>query len=460
MPISYTHTKNISEKEIHNARALELHGLWSTHRRQGMPPRLGGVLPEINALSRDDVMVLVRQRDGSFVYQHFGRNVADALGTDCAGQATNVFEPELERFLNTWYERAIRDQNAIYTVHRAPGPRAQTWERLLLPCLGDSGAVDTLVVYIRPVLLRMELLAGIIETSHCGVMALEAVRKSSGRIIDFRIILANPLASEILGADKDGLTDQRLLKHFPEARESGLFHSFVAIADGSPPLDVQFQLAGRWLRITAARTGMGVTLTLSDVTLFKQQNEELEREIARRTEVEYELIRLATQDALTGLSNRRHFLDRAEREIQRAARSKSTASLLYLDVDHFKSVNDTYGHATGDDVLKIVAATVSEALRPYDFVGRLGGEEFAVLLPGTDLAGAMVVAERVRLAVAAAVTPIDPTPEKPTGKLQVTVSIGAGSAKSGESLEALIARADEALYAAKRGGRNQVREAA
>lgn len=161
--------------------------------------------------------------------------------------------------------------------------------------------------------------------------------------------------------------------------------------------------------------------------------------------------RLASTDALTGLLNRRAFLDAAERERSRADRHVLPVSLLLLDVDHFKAVNDTYGHAAGDEVLRNVSKVLLGVARRSDIVARWGGEEFVVLLPQTSEAGARVAAERIRQAIAAM------THKLPSGKsINVTASIGVAGADAPWGLDTIIVRADSAMYAAKGRGRNRV----
>ena len=166
-----------------------------------------------------------------------------------------------------------------------------------------------------------------------------------------------------------------------------------------------------------------------------------------------ELQLLATQDAATGLFNRRYLMETGEHELARTRRYGSPMALLMLDVDHFKQVNDTWGHPVGDRVLQGVAQVMKAMVRDQDTVGRLGGEEFAVLLPETDRAGVLTIAERMRATVEA--TPLalaaDGTP------VRVTVSIGVTEAHAGnDSFEEAMARADRALYQAKGSGRNRV----
>ena len=180
------------------------------------------------------------------------------------------------------------------------------------------------------------------------------------------------------------------------------------------------------------------------------------RDITERKRMETELLRLATTDFLTGLPNRRHFLARLEEEHARMQRLEGQrATVLMLDLDHFKRVNDRFGHATGDNCLKHLTALVRGELRKIDTAGRLGGEEFGIILPGADPTSAQVFAERLRLKVAD--TPFVFKDQV----IQLTVSIGV-AAMDGKDADAVavLARADRALYGAKEGGRNRLMAAA
>src|SRR5690606_38387229 len=164
-----------------------------------------------------------------------------------------------------------------------------------------------------------------------------------------------------------------------------------------------------------------------------------------------EIYQLASHDMLTELYNRRHFVEMAEKEIARALRHARPLALCIVDVDLFKPINDRYGHIPGDEVLRQIAALVAREVRNDDIAARIGGEEFAVLLPECDIAAATGFAERLRIAVAG-------TTFSPGGEPnRITVSIGiAGIAPGRETLSALMAAADAALYRAKREGRNRV----
>jgi two-component system cell cycle response regulator len=160
--------------------------------------------------------------------------------------------------------------------------------------------------------------------------------------------------------------------------------------------------------------------------------------------------RLATEDSLTGLMNRRAFLAQMEVEVARCQRYGLPLAFLLIDIDHFKSINDTYGHAAGDQALAAVGAVLKREMRVPDLEARWGGEELVVALTNTNLRGGEVVAERVRQAIQA--LKIDTS----TGSFGVTASIGVASFEAPEKLSDLIERADRAMYAAKRAGRNRV----
>ena len=175
-------------------------------------------------------------------------------------------------------------------------------------------------------------------------------------------------------------------------------------------------------------------------------------DISDRKNLELELTRQAHLDYLTGLSNRRHFMAQGETELSRAIRYQKPLSLMMIDIDLFKSVNDTYGHQIGDVVLQAISRICKATLRHVDIAGRLGGEEFAVILPETTRNEAFEVAERLREAVAKTEVTM------PVGlPIHFTVSIGVTTLLDiNVNLDMLLHQADQALYEAKRTGRNKV----
>ena len=171
----------------------------------------------------------------------------------------------------------------------------------------------------------------------------------------------------------------------------------------------------------------------------------------RRVNLYREIEKIAITDSLTDVHTRRHLMERLQEELSRSKARKIKMSVLMIDVDHFKSFNDQYGHLTGDQILRKMAQILKENIREIDIAGRFGGEEFCVLLPDTDRDGAQYAAERIRQATEkTAIEAYDNT-------VKATVSIGLATfPKDGQNIDELIEKADQALYQAKQSGRNRV----
>jgi diguanylate cyclase (GGDEF)-like protein len=202
-----------------------------------------------------------------------------------------------------------------------------------------------------------------------------------------------------------------------------------------------FGLVSGLVLVTAALLGIAAQFVISTKTqqdALLHLNEELARE--------------ANTDALTGCANRRNFVRQLERERDRSDRYNFDMCVLSLDIDHFKRVNDTHGHAAGDEVLKHFVAIIQSNLRQIDLLGRVGGEEFSILLPQTSVEGGATMAERIRAAVEAAPAVFGAI------RIGITVSIGGVQWQPGriQSVNRMLALADEALYTAKESGRNRV----
>ncbi|MFT3842494.1 MAG: diguanylate cyclase [Myxococcaceae bacterium] len=189
-----------------------------------------------------------------------------------------------------------------------------------------------------------------------------------------------------------------------------------------------------------------------------EKNRELDKANKELEEKRLELLRLSRTDGLTGLINRRHFEERLTSEFQRSTRYRSPLSCLLLDIDHFKKVNDTYGHPFGDTVLKEVSQVTRKVLRDVDVLARYGGEELVALLPETSAEEALRAAERVREGIEA--LRLTFSDEGRTLLVKCTASVGVATFPSDEidGPDALVSAADSCLYEAKQGGRNQVRQ--
>jgi two-component system chemotaxis response regulator CheY len=188
---------------------------------------------------------------------------------------------------------------------------------------------------------------------------------------------------------------------------------------------------------------------------FHQEELKYRVQIGERIiELEQKILVLASTDSLTGVLNRRAFMERMEQEINRSTRENAPLSLILTDIDYFKSINDRFGHQVGDLVLQRFTQQLSKSSRPYDFVGRYGGEEFVVCLSGADEFQGRSVAERMRKSVEEMKTKLPNS----TQSVQITASFGVASLRMGskETVDSLIKRVDEAMYKAKCEGRNRV----
>ncbi|HAR26201.1 MAG TPA: GGDEF domain-containing protein, partial [Bradyrhizobium sp.] len=193
---------------------------------------------------------------------------------------------------------------------------------------------------------------------------------------------------------------------------------------------------------------------------MRQTNQALENRLALSkseiNELQHSLEAIRAEsltDPLTGLGNRKYFDRSMDMAVQAALASSEPLSLLMFDIDHFKSFNDSYGHLTGDQVLRLVAQSLKQTIKGQDITARYGGEEFAVVLPNTALRQALTVADHIRRAVMA-----KELKKKSTGEIlgRVTISVGVSMLKPADDTDSLIERADACLYAAKRAGRNRV----
>lgn len=259
---------------------------------------------------------------------------------------------------------------------------------------------------------------------------------------DRKILDCNEEAHHLYGIPKDQLIGSDISEHvhesFHEAATEwleGPTQKAIELthirADGtSVPVEVRsraIEHEGKDALVTAVR----------DITAHKALQKKLER--------------IANSDPLTGAGNRRFFMDAGKRIFFRAIRYSEPLALIMIDIDYFKKINDTYGHDGGDVALCAMAKVCKETLRTSDIFARFGGEEFAALLPASDVAGSTTLAERLRVALE------DMTVDSPEGSIRFTVSIGVTVLQEDDQdIEGLLTRADKALYTAKESGRNQV----
>lgn len=279
-------------------------------------------------------------------------------------------------------------------------------------------------------------LEAILEQSPIGV--------SVSRRDDGCIIFVNTRFAELIGLPREKLIGSRARDYYLDSHQRLRVLERLRGGGGVTNMEVQFRRADGspfWTLFTVNQAVIqGTAVNLAWIYDYTE-----------RRSMEEALRDMASRDPLTGIFNRRSFMDMARAQLARAHRFHEPLSVFVLDVDHFKRINDSFGHATGDDALRMVAAGCQAILREYDILGRLGGEEFVVVLPGATADESRVVAERVRRHLAR--MPI----EAPDGTFRLTVSIGiAGLEGATDTLERAIHRADLALYRAKHLGRNLV----
>lgn len=267
-----------------------------------------------------------------------------------------------------------------------------------------------------------------------------------------RFLQVNPAMAQVLGCatPEDFLQMHQADAAWPFLDSDEKERLFSALAEHGRISYLQVRMQRQdgqtiWVEINAQvrpadarHTDARVEGVLSDITKRKRMLEDLRY--------------LATTDGLTGVYNRRHFLELCERELNRARRYPQKMTLLMLDADHFKKVNDAHGHAAGDEVLCTLTRLCRSNVREVDLIGRMGGEEFAILLPQTGLSAATEIAERLRNAIAQTTLPL-----MDGQMLRFTVSIGVCSLAAGaKTIDEFLKAADQALYTAKHNGRNRV----
>lgn len=266
---------------------------------------------------------------------------------------------------------------------------------------------------------------------------------TSGKQALERIAISRPdlILLDLMMPHMDGLQTCEKLQADPQYREIPIL--FLTASNNKEHLLQAFDL-GAVDYITKPFNSLELLARVKTHLELKHTRDELKKTLA-------DLEKLATTDPLTGIPNRRHLLNRGEKELSRARQDDRPVSVLSIDIDRFKSINDNYGHAVGDEALKVMVDATLKALRKEDSFGRFGGEEFLVFLPETNTKEAANIADRIRRTIAEASLPV----EQKT--LQMTVSIGVATYWcDGEAIESVLKRADDALYEAKNKGRDRV----
>lgn len=284
-----------------------------------------------------------------------------------------------------------------------------------------------------------------------GDFAFRMPRSRTRDTTDTAAFFVNTIAEELERILRESQQQEARLAQFVDRMSNAL----IAVAAGDFGAEVERDFAGDppdvlafLLNNTIAELGMFVAAAQHKA---EEDRHRLEALVQERTR---ELDRLATTDLLTETFNRRRIAELGEQEVGRAARYGTSLCVVMLDLDHFKAINDTYGHAVGDLALRCAADAIRSRVRAHDHIGRYGGEEFVVIAPNTSLDGAAHLAEAVRHAIDTA------SCESGGRRVALSTSVGVAEWTAGETLDAVLTRADRALYSAKAAGRNRVMLAA
>jgi diguanylate cyclase (GGDEF)-like protein/PAS domain S-box-containing protein len=265
-----------------------------------------------------------------------------------------------------------------------------------------------------------------------------------------RIVEINPAACIMTGVSLEAIGKPAgiVLAHWPELVE--ICHTPTEMqkemrVSQDPPCDIEVRVMSL---LDQHQNPNGMLILLRDITERKRAEDELHQ---AKDALEQALIRvqqLARTDALTGIHNRGYLIEVADRELEVAARYQQPLSVMMIDIDEFKHINDIYGHAMGDQALKKTTQNICMELRASDGIGRYGGDEFIILLPHTNAQEAVPLAERIHAQMAAGIL------ETSKGPLRLSISIGIAQTLQADTIENLFLRADQALYAAKQAGKN------
>jgi len=470
------HTQNIPAR-AHAPEIAELLGRFVRYAQGTAGAPHEALLDEVMPGFGQDLMIVRPTGDGDYAYLHYGREIMRYAGGNRLGELVSEMSPQVARFSISGFDQALADGKPAYTVHRSlKTVRVCLWERLLMPTTGADGE-RFVVVFSRPLQFREELLTTVLDTSPSGIVALRALRDDDGNIERTLIITANRRASVLAGRPDESLLDCDARESLPFLADQTIWRRCLYAIElrRADMVETSYMIADRtiWLQIALAPLGDGLVMTMTDVTDLMVANQTLQsraatlaleigreratrralsQEIGQREEREQELRRLAETDPLTALLNRRSFIEKANAAIADCDAAGQDAALIIVDLDHFKSVNDSHGHAAGDAVIRAFADLLLGIAEPgCDLVGRFGGEEFAVFMPKSGTAAVLRMARRIQNELTRRTLPVSETLA-----LQVSASLGAAIRRDGESFTAFIERADRALYRAKNDGRNRI----
>lgn len=438
-------------------------GRYKAGRAQGGKPTIALLDREFMRDYGRYIALLEPAGEDEFLFLFTGTDVPNDDGRSAASRTTAGITPASAQLFRLGCREALARRTAICISHQTGrDSRVHRWECLFLP-LEDGEERTMVAAFCIPRQDKHEVYRAIIDAMPHAMLVVAPLHDEQGEIIDAAIVMSNSAAKMLAEAGAEGPPAGSTLRHviaagLPlgswERHHDALRNGKEQIFDFHHRTDEE----ARWFQIHASPLSDGLLISIIDITRLKRACLEIEHqrkilveEVEQRRNLEKELWALAHLDPLTGLPNRRAFGEQAVIRLAAAQTVHQPCAAVTIDIDHFKRVNDAYGHSAGDAVLRHVAGLIKAPLRPEsDLVARMGGEEFVILLPGTGAEAAMAFAERLRRQVEEAPLTFEGQ------EIRTTISLGIALNRKSSNLEDLIHRADRALYTAKRSGRNKV----
>ncbi|MBL4659514.1 MAG: diguanylate cyclase [Alcanivoracaceae bacterium] len=393
----------------------------------------GLVLVSANSLFEEITLKPLSQSIGITVNELLPRYVAKSV-SNCANKCISTQSP----------------QETELIIEREG--KSSWWRFVASPIIGNKKGYQRIIVTLIDItekkLLEQELkkarqrYEAVVETAYDGIITIDK---------DHMIKLLNESARDIFRIGDENVIGTHLSQFLPQ-RFRNTHKRYVNSFKDSPVDARAMQSRTSVYGLRKDGTEFPIEVTISKIRVGTNvEMTAVIRDISEKSRLINELSKAATFDSLTGLINRRHGLEFIERNVNQCNRLNHTCSIVMLDIDHFKAINDNYGHFAGDQVLLNFCNTLKNSLREIDMVCRWGGEEFVVMLSETSTEDAKKWAERTRLKIANQITELE------SGQsVSVTVSSGISSLNEGQSTNELISLADKALYHSKNNGRNRV----
>jgi diguanylate cyclase (GGDEF)-like protein len=451
------------EVRLRSAEANVLLRLFRQTRAAGSPVTIALLDRDIMRAYGRNLLLIEEAGEGEYNVLYAGAEVTDDKGEPIGQNKTSDIDPNTAGLLKAGCQEANKADDAICINHETGKFSAvHIWECLFLPFdRTPEGRMYCAILIARQ--YKHDHLRLMIDQMPMAVMRCAPVRDESGEIIDITIKANNNKAAEFAGrADPSSLIEASLLGIFGKSISSGSWDRHLSVIRTGRAQHFDFHVhddhGTRWFQVHSYVDRSNLIVVMNDITEMKRalleiehQKKMLVEEMEQRRNLEQELWALAHLDPLTSLPNRRAFRDSAMLKLAEAQTAHRPCAIITIDIDHFKRVNDVHGHSAGDVVLRRIADIIRAPLRPnIDLIARMGGEEFTVLLPDTDMESATAFAEKLRKRVEQTVVVVG------ENEIQPTISLGIAMNRKSSDLEDLLERADRALYTAKRTGRNKV----